>query len=320
MSKTYDLASLPKEKQFPAMLDMWKGEIKRALPSHINPDRMCRIALTAFRQTPGLLKCEPASVFAAIVQSAQLGLEVGISGQAYLVPYGNNCQFIPGWKGLVDLVNRAGKATVWTGAVYDGDEFDYALGDSPYLTHKPGNDDSKLLYVYAIGRVKGAEWPTIEVWSIEKVTRHRDKYNKVGKRHYSYENFEMYARKVALLQVLKYMPSSPELAVSIAMNDAGEAGKQGINIDDVIDGTWAPVPDPIEPKSEERTLPELTEEAFNLIAYDQYDEATGDLKKSGWKFAVETGNKTTDEVIAFISTRNKLSEDQIKTIKSWSKI
>ena len=41
-------------KGFPAMLEQFKGEIARALPKHINPDRMARIALTAFRMTPKL--------------------------------------------------------------------------------------------------------------------------------------------------------------------------------------------------------------------------------------------------------------------------
>jgi recombination protein RecT len=54
-------------KGFPAMLDQFKGEIARALPKHINPDRMARIALTAFRMTPKLGECDPRSVFAAVI-------------------------------------------------------------------------------------------------------------------------------------------------------------------------------------------------------------------------------------------------------------
>lgn len=307
MTKT-NIQALPKDRQFPAMLDLWKGEIKRALPSHINPDRMCRIALTAFRQNPTLQNCEPASIFAAIVQSAQLGLEVGINGQSYLVPYKNQCQFIPGWKGLVDLVNRAGKATVWTGAVYAGDDFDYALGDSPYLKHKPGNDDQNLSYVYAIGRVKGAEWPIIEVWTVEKVKRHRDRYNKVGQRHYSFENFEMYARKVVLLQVIKFMPQSPELAVAVAMNDSGETGRQGINIDDVIDGTWAPMPEETETTEtvERPALPSLSEDEFKA-------------KQQTWFDAITNGKKTPAQIITMLKSKYALTDAQINTITDWGK-
>jgi hypothetical protein len=49
--------------------------------------------------------------------AAQLGLEPGINGQGYLIPYKGTCTFVPGWKGLVDLVARSGRATVWTGVV-----------------------------------------------------------------------------------------------------------------------------------------------------------------------------------------------------------
>jgi recombination protein RecT len=241
-------------KDFPAMLNVWLPEIKRALPRHMNGDRMSRIALTAFRRTPKLGQCDPLSVFAAVIQSSQLGLEPDTLGRSYLVPYKVNkkdehgrwhshleCQLIPGWKGLVDLMNRSGAGSCWTGAVFDGDDFDFALGDSPFVKHKPrGEEDpEKLLYTYAIGRVKGAEWPIVEVWPTGKLVRHRNRYNKVGESHYSFGNWEMYARKVPLLQVLKYMPASVELAQAIALSDAAEIGSQNLNVKDVIEGNWS---------------------------------------------------------------------------------
>jgi recombination protein RecT len=124
--------------------------------------------------------------------------------------------------------------------VFQGDEFDYALGDSPFVKHKPsGESDPDLLtHVYAIGRVKGSEWPVIEVWPIARVKKHRDRYNKVGNRHYSHQNWEMYARKVVLLQVIKYMPASADLAAAVALNDAAEVGHQNLTVQDAIDGTW----------------------------------------------------------------------------------
>jgi recombination protein RecT len=229
---------------FPAMLNAFLPEIKRALPQHLNGDRMARIALTAFRRTPKLAQCDPRSVFAAVIQASQLGLEPDTMGRAYLIPYGTECQFVPGWKGMVDLVNRSGQATVWTGAVFEGDSFEWALGDSPYIKHKPGDEDdpSKITHVYAVGRVKGAEWPVIEVWPIKRVWKHRDRYNKVGKRHYSFENEEMYARKVVLLQVIKYMPASAELVAALALNDAAEVGAQNLSVKDAIEGSWTPAP------------------------------------------------------------------------------
>ena len=232
------------ESNFPALLKQFLPEIQRALPQHLNADRMSRIALTAFRRTPKLGNCDPRSVFAAVIQASQLGLEPDTLGRAFLIPYGSECQFVPGWKGLIDLLNRAGTATAWTGAVFEGDGFDYALGDSPYVKHKPmgESDPENLTHVYAIGRMKGMDYPIIEVWPTTRVVKHRDRYNKVGKKHYSYGQLEMYARKVVLLQVLKYLPASAELSQAIALNDAAEIGHQGLTVADAIEGTWAPTP------------------------------------------------------------------------------
>lgn len=225
----------PKKKKNPVaafsdFLDTYKPQLALALPKHVTADRMARLAVTAFSKSPELQQCDALSIVASVMTAAVLGLEIGVEGQGYLVPYKHRgqyrCQFIPGWKGLVDLVARSGRATVWTGAVFEGDEFDYALGDTPFIRHRPGieNDPKKLQFVYAVGRVRDAEYPVIEVWRIGKVIKHRDRYNKIGEKHYSFNDFEMYARKVPLLQVLKYMPKSVELQHAIAISNAADVG------------------------------------------------------------------------------------------------
>jgi recombination protein RecT len=228
---------------FPMMLQKYGSEIQRALPKHMSGDRLARIALTEFRKTPKLANCDPRSVFAAVIMASQLGLEPGINGQSYLIPYGSECQFVPGWKGLVELVSRTGRATAWTGAVFEGDEFEWELGDRPFVRHKPcGEDDpKKMTHVYAVGRINGIDFPIIEVWRVEKIWRHRDKHNKVGQRHYSFRHPEMYARKIPLLQVIKYLPSSIELTSALEMNYAADRGAQRL-VDPitVIDGSYAP--------------------------------------------------------------------------------
>lgn len=219
-----------------------REQIRMALPKHLNTDRMTRLALTALSQNPDLRKCTMRSIFGEVVKASQIGLEIGVMGQGYLVPYWNDkkgvteAQFIAGWQGLVDLVSRSGRASAWTGAVFEGDEFDYALGDTPYVKHRPcGEDDpAKITHTYAIGRVNGSQWPIIEVWPIMRVRKHRDRYNKVGKRHYSFNQWEMYARKVPLLQVIKYLPKSIELTQALAAEAAvGEAF--------TIDGDFQPI-------------------------------------------------------------------------------
>lgn len=214
---------------FSSFLDKLKPQLALALPKHLNADRMARLALTAFSASPDLQKCSAQSIAASLMTAGQLGLEPGVNGQGYLIPYKGTCTFVPGWKGLVDLVARAGRATVWTGVVMPGDAFEYQLGDEPFCRHKPGDEISgQWTHVYAIGRVRDAQMPVIEVWTRAKVLKHLQAYNKVGDRHYAKaneNNLEMYARKVALLQVLKYMPQSVELSQAVKVADMADTGK-----------------------------------------------------------------------------------------------
>ena len=78
-------------------------------------ERFARICVTAFRQTPKLQQCSPASVLGAMMTCAQLGLEPNTpSGLAYLIPRWNGklrtteCQFQVGYRGLLELMYRSG--------------------------------------------------------------------------------------------------------------------------------------------------------------------------------------------------------------------
>ncbi len=219
-------------------MEKHKAQIGLALPKHITADRMVRLAMTSFSQNRQLQDCDLNSIFASVVIAAQLGLEIGVGGQGYLIPYKDRktnkyiATFVPGWRGLVDLVSRAGRATVWTGAVYEGDNFEWALGDNPFVRHQPegDNDDwTQITHVYAVGRVNGSQYPVIEVWTMGRILRHLNKFNKVGDKHYALangrQNLEMYARKVALLQVLKYMPQSIEVQKAMDVAGAVDSGK-----------------------------------------------------------------------------------------------
>lgn len=238
---------------FSNLLERMKPQIALALPKHLNADRMARIALTEFNKSKQLQECTPQTILASLMTAAQLGLEPGIGGQGYLIPYGKNCTFVPGWKGLVDLVSRSGRAVVWTGVVRPGDAFEYRLGSDPKCDHIPGDGigDEEFTHVYACGKVRGAELPIIEVWTRAKVLNHLNKYNKVGERHYAKKdenNLEMYAKKVVLLQILKYMPQSIELNNALEISDAADSGKTTVINGDFVTvsdsdggaGSWQP--------------------------------------------------------------------------------
>ena len=293
---------------FSKVLDRMKPQMALALPKHMSADRMARLALTAFSTTPALQKCRTDSILASLMTATQLGLEPGINGQGYLIPYKDTCTFVPGWKGLVDLVSRAGRATVWTGAVYEGDKFDYQLGDEPFCRHKPGDSEGSFTHVYAIGRVKDAQMPVIEVWTRGKVKKHLTQYNKVGGRHYalaSESNFEMYARKIALLQVLKYMPSSIELANAITVTHAAEAGQSAI-----IEGDFVTV----STESVDQDTGEITQQ--ESAGLPEYTDEQFAKSLPMWRGLIESGKKTADEIIAMASSKAQMTEDQIAMVRA----
>ncbi len=224
-----------------AALEKHKAQLSRALPAHMNVDRFLSVVTGAAAKNPAIAECEPTSIMQAVGQAARMGLEIDISGHGFLVPYNDTkrgtkiCQFIPGWQGIVDLINRSGRGVVKTGAVFAGDFFEYDLGLDAYLRHRNEGAESadKLLYVYAIGHIKGeGGWtppPILEVWKAVKVEMHFEQYNRVGKNHYALKdgnNWIQYAKKLPLLQVCKFMPKSSELSKAIEAanrSDSGEA-------------------------------------------------------------------------------------------------
>ena len=75
-----------------------QGEIRKALPSVMTPERFTRIVLSALSSNPQLQQTTPQSFLGAMMTAAQLGVEPNTPlGQAYLLPYKNKgvleCQF-----------------------------------------------------------------------------------------------------------------------------------------------------------------------------------------------------------------------------------
>ena len=233
-------------KTFPKMLELYQDQVSLALPAHLrqNVGRYARLALSEFRQNEKLALCDPRSIFAAVILASQMGWELGGTlGHAYLVPYGKEAQLIPGWKGLVDLAHRSGRSPIWTGAIYEGEKFEFIHGARPDLKHVPSGEDdpAKLTHAYSVGWINGMQWPIIELWPKVKLQKHRDRCNKVGQKHYSFNNWEMYCRKIPLLQVVKYLPVSVEMTNALALDVAADSGQsQGLTISSAAEGAVFP--------------------------------------------------------------------------------
>ena len=204
-----------------------QGEIKKALPSVITPERFTRMVLSAISTNPKLATCTKASFLGAMMNAAQLGLEPNTPlGQAYILPYMNRgvleAQFQLGYKGLIDLAYRSGEVeVVQAHIVYENDTFECEYGLEPKLTHTPADKDrGEPIKVYAVFKTKSGGYG-FEVMSMEDVRIHASKYSKAYNSSFSpwKTNFEEMAKKTVLKKVLKYAPLKSDFVRGITQDE-----------------------------------------------------------------------------------------------------
>lgn len=215
------------------MLVRMAPEIQRALPKHMDADRMARIAMTAVSNTPKLLECDQTSFIAALMQSAQLGVEPNTGlGQAYLIPYGKKVQFQLSYKGLIDLATRSGQyKAIYAHEVYAEDEFSFSYGLNKDLVHIPSQKPiGNPIGYYAVYHLKNGGYDFI-YWTKERIDSHAKKFSMSVQKGYSSPwttNYDSMAKKTVLKEVLKYAPKSIELEKTVA---ADETVKEKISED-----------------------------------------------------------------------------------------
>lgn len=204
-----------------------------ALPTHMKAERMVRIALTALRKNPKLGQCDLKSFIGAVMQAAQLGLEPdGTLGEAYLIPYGQECQLVPGYKGLLKLARQSGQiSTVVARVVHARDEFKFSFGLAEVLIHVPSDDPDPgaLTRVYAIARMRdgGVQVDVMSAYEVNKIRDGSQGYQN-AKRYNRPTPWETHVeemwKKTALRRLCKLLPASTELARAVAMDEAADAG------------------------------------------------------------------------------------------------
>lgn len=207
-----------------------REQIKLALPSHMTPERLLRIALTEVRRHPTLAECSQASLLSAVFSCAQLGLEPGGAlGHAYLVPYKREVQFILGYRGMIDLARRSGLIESLTAhAVFEGDRFECVYGLLENLVHEPDwtnqnrTDPTKLRFVYAVARLTGGgvQFDVLSRAEIDAVRRR----SKAGASGPWSTDYVPMALKTVVRRLFKWLPVSIEIARAVGLDEAGEAG------------------------------------------------------------------------------------------------
>lgn len=247
-----------------AWLAQQRGELARALPQMIEPDQFIRIALTTVKQDEYLLEADPVSFLAAVFEAAQAGLLIdGFLGHAYLVSFFSAkrnvrlVQFMPGYKGLIELARRSGEiAKVEARVVRAGDLFRYAYGIHQKLEHVPADDEhadlARWSHVYAIAWFKDpATPPQFEVMTYPQVMAIKKRSASVAKgRSSPWDTDEVpMAQKTVIRRLMRLLPLSVKDQRIVEKDEAFAAGVRQAEFE-VKSSAPAGVEDLSQPKEE----------------------------------------------------------------------
>lgn len=303
-------------------------QIKSVVASNVTPEKMARIALNELRTNDFLAKCavqNPDAFINAIVQASHLGLEIGGAlGQAYLVPFKGEVKMMPGYRGLLSLARRSGEITsINAEVVYERDEFSLELGLESKVTHKPylQGERGEPVLAYMVAHFKDGghhfEWMSItEVYKTRDRSSAVQSAKKNGKQTPWDTDRDEMIRKTVIRRGWKYLPMSIEMQHAKVIDDAAEAGKTA-KIETIEGEATLIIEDPQDDTPEEKKLPAIDQEKWNKGVADVIDE-DGVIKRMGWRSSVQSGDKSADDVIAFLSQKYTLTDAQTAEIKSWS--
>jgi phage RecT family recombinase len=206
----------PEEMEFEQLLHKKRDGISKLLTKGVDFDWFTQQTIIAVHRNRDLMQCTRTSLFYATLDCAVTGLDyTPAKGWAYMVPFKNVAQFMPGYPGLIELHVRTGKITMIDAEiVYDNDEFEYMKGTNPGIIHKPNVNGygNKIVGAYAIAFFSNnmKQMVYMPFPELQRI-RNTAKTQKIWNLH----EHEMY-RKVPVRRLSKYLPiSTMELAFAL---------------------------------------------------------------------------------------------------------
>jgi len=244
--------------QSPAMIQ----RLTAIASKHITVERLVRVALVAMQRQPRLLQCTNESLAQALITCSEIGLEPGIGGDCYIIPYKDVATFQIGYQGLKELVWRSNEILIDAHVVYDCDRFDYAYGTQPRLIHEPEGKaprtpDAKRTHAYMTatfpdGRMK---FEVLTATDVEKIRKASPAASKPDSPWVNWPD-EMW-RKSAAKRGCKWLPKSIEVQRAIEVDTSADLGADDFNLaadpNDISDQSQSSVDAPQKPQGATKT-------------------------------------------------------------------
>jgi recombination protein RecT len=125
--------------------ELERPNVMEALPRDFNRARFVQNTLALVHDNEQLSKMPQSKLVPVLMKGAYLGLDF-FNKECYAVPYGQQLQFTPSYKGMVKLAKKFSKRPVkdiYAHIVHDGDEFESGMEDGQEFVKfnpKPFND------------------------------------------------------------------------------------------------------------------------------------------------------------------------------------
>jgi len=214
-------------------LDVFMPRIKAICARQIRPELVANVFLNLLSTDLKLAQCTPQSLLGALLKCAQYGMTPDkASNRIHIIPYKGIATVQLGYKGLKELAERhpAVRVVLPPEAVYEKDDYDIELGANPGLFHKPcpSPDRGKLVAFYAVADLADGA-PRVFKWmwrhEIEDIrNRYSQAWKSKGKESAWGTDFNAMGMKTVLIALCKQLPSSPELAEAVGLQERADYG------------------------------------------------------------------------------------------------
>lgn len=232
-----------KKKTLDQYLTENKSKIISVIPKQVSSERMVRVIMNEIRRTPALQDCTPVSFLSSAMQCCQLGLEPGVLGQAYLIPYGNECQFMLGYKGMIELAMRSGDiVSIQPLPVHENDEFVIKYGLNPVCDLTPNRKERGqfegicTIIIFRNGTSRHEYMSSDEINKIRDTSRNYASWIKRGRsgaKPIWEEHYIEMCKKTAIRRMFKYLPVSIELQEALYNEESSDNDKHYNTFDGV---------------------------------------------------------------------------------------
>jgi recombination protein RecT len=262
---------------FETELDAYTRNFAEALPSYVPVDKFKRVLITAVGTNPDLLYANRRTFITAAVKCASDGL-LPDGREAALVVFNTEVklrnprtgldvktridavQYMPMVAGLRKRMRNTGELlSADAEVVYRNDEFDYSLGDEPFIKHKPaalGEERGEMIGAYAIIKLKNGE-VLRDVMSKKEIETTRQQGRAPNSLMWKTFPWEGY-KKTVLRRCSKAAPQSAELEALLGRDDELEPEALA------APGELVALP----PLIDDADIPDASEPAFIVVALE----------------------------------------------------